>query len=372
MSIKDYIKKYGNFSFHEVPFNDIDNILFSQLVYINFSEILEQRSDEKISLKDLADLFFMKYSAKEIKKFSPPFVARVIGFFRSMSASIRYQDVFVYNYVNEIEDGTQFGALTFVLEDGSLYVAFEGTDDSVAGWKEDFEMTYRFPVLAQKKAAQYLNHVTSIFGPKVRVGGHSKGGNLAMASYMLCDIIARSKVLCIYNNDGPGFRKREYDSKAYTRMLKKLKMFVPEECLVGMLLRHPTNYIVIKSSNKGVFQHDATSWLVEDTSFSKGKLSSRSKKIEKRVFNWICDYSDLEREEIVLSLFSILEKANVTGISEIRTLKIKKIISLIKENTNMDKDTRKLLLNCFKKLLLQKEKKKEENSTSSKTLQNHK
>ena len=141
----------------------------------------------------------------------------------------------------------------------------------------------------------------------------------------------------------------------YRRMLRKLKMFVPEESIVGMLLRHPKDYVVVKSSYRGLLQHDGVSWLVEKNKFIRGKLSPKSKKLERRFMRWIYRYDDEKREKIVLALFSIFERAGIKGLSELKITKVNKLIALVKENRHMDKDTRKLLIDSFKDLLLWKD-----------------
>ena len=358
MTLKQYVQKQGKFSFEELPFNDVDGLILSLISYINFKGIVPKGSARKVTLSKASNLFFKKYSEKEIKKMAPTFIRKLTVLFQLMATSKRYKDILFYNYVKEVEQDTQFGAICMLLSDETLFISFEGTDDSISGWKEDFQMSYQFPVLAQRKAGEYLRKNVSIFGPRVRIGGPSKGGNLAMSSSLLVGVLTRSKIIRVYNNDGPGFRKKEYESIGYQKMEKKLTMVVPEESLVGMFLNHPTNYQVVKSSSYSLFQHDGLSWLVNSTSFQEGKLSKRSKKLEKRIFHWINSYEDEDRKKIVLSLFSILEGAGVKGLSELRITKINKIIALINENKNMDKETRKFLLDAFKKLLLFKEEKK--------------
>ena len=357
MTLKQYVQKQGKFSFEELPFNDVDGLILSLISYIDFKGIVSKRDIKKITLSKASNLFFKKYSTKEIKKMAPTFLRKLVYLFQLMATTTRYKDILFYNYIKEVEQDTQFGAVCMLLSDNTLFISFEGTDDSISGWKEDFQLSYQFPVLAQQKAGEYLKKNVAIFGPKVRVGGHSKGGNLAMASYLLVSPLTRSKIIRIYNNDGPGFMEKEYKSRSYKKMEKKLTMVVPEESFVGMILRHPTNYQVVKSSSYSFFQHNGLSWLVDNTTFLKGKQSKRSKKLEKHVFEWISSYNNADRKKIVLSLFSILERAGVKGLSELRITKINKIIALINENKNMDKETRKFLLNSFKKLLLFKEEK---------------
>jgi len=358
MTLNQYVQKQGKFSFEELPFNDVDGLILSLISYLDFKGIVSKGNVKKVKLSKASNSFFKKHTTKEIKKMAPTFIRKLVILFQLMATTKRYKDILLYDYVKEVEQDTQFGAISMILSDETIFISFEGTDDSISGWKEDFQMSYQFPVLAQKKAGEYLRKNVSIFGPKVRVGGHSKGGNLAMSSYLLVGVLTRSKIIRIYNNDGPGFRKKEYESIGYQKMEKKLTMVVPEESLVGMFLRHSMNYQVVKSSSYSLFQHDGLSWLVDSTSFQEGKLSARSKKLEKRIFQWINSYEDEERKKLVLSLFSVLERAGVKGLSELRITKINKIIALIKENKNMEKETRKFLLDAFKKLLLFKEEKK--------------
>jgi len=354
VTLQEYIKKNKYNTFNDEPFNEVDNLLLSTLIYIDFRSVLCLTQKKEISLFELGRLFFQKYDNQAIKKLTNAIsIQKIISNFKLMASTVRYGDILLKNYVNEIEENTQFGAVTFILGNGTNYIAFEGTDDSVSGWKEDFIMSYQFPVLAQKKAANYLNNHVSLLGPKIIIGGHSKGGNLAKASYMMCHFWIRSKIICIYNNDGPGFRKKEYNSSKYRSMLKKLKMFVPEEGLVGLLFYHPDNYTVVKSNYLSIFQHDSTSWLVAERSFQVGKISNRSKKLEKRIFNWINSYDDKQKEKIVTSMFSILEKGGILGLSELRLSNINKIIGLLRENKEMEPETKKLLISAFKSLLLQ-------------------
>lgn len=353
MTLKEYIKIQGKYSFQQKPFNEVDNVLFSQLSYINFSDVLPMTSGEKVSLEETWTMFTKKYGQKERKKLTTaPFIQTVLACFQLMATMPRYQKILLFHFVWELESNSQFSALSFDTGDGSIYVSFGGTDESLISWKEDCRLSYEYPVLAQRKAMKYLRKSVSLFGPKVRVGGHSKGGNLAMASYLLSPFWVRKKVSIIYNNDGPGFRQKEFSSKRYKEMIKKLHMLIPEQSVIGVLLRHPTNYFVVKSSALGLFQHDSTTWLVKNTIFERGKISKWSKRIEKKIFQWICSYPDWEREKLVTSFFAILERAGVSKLSDVRLSKLNKIMALIKENQRLKKEEKEMLVHSFRRLLL--------------------
>lgn len=370
MTIEQYIEHHGNETIGELPFNEVDSFLLTSLVYLDLDKIMPKDKTEMMSLSKISSLFFKKYDEEKRKKMRPSFIPHVISILQLMAQKERYKNILFYNYINEVTNVTQFCAITAKLEDHTNYIAFSGTDDSVIGWKEDFQMSYVFPVLAQEKALNYLKNTISIFGPKCRIGGHSKGGNLAMASYMLSNFLIQHKIIEIYNFDGPGFRKREFESKRFKIMERKLKMYIPERSLIGRLFRNSENYEVIKSSSNFFFQHDGTRWIVDDLKFKRGEFSNQSKKLEKRVFDWITSYSDEDRQKIVDTIFLILEKGGITELSQLRVSKLQKVYILIKENKDMDKESRKLLLDAIKKLILQKENKKTNIRSSEKKSEN--
>lgn len=370
MTIEQYIDFHGDKSMSELPFTEVDSLLLTSLVYLDLEKIMPKDKNEMISLSKISSLFFKKYDEQKRKKMRPSFIPHVISILQLMAHKKRYKDILFYNYVNEVTEVTQFCAITAKLEDHTNYIAFSGTDDSVIGWKEDFQMSYVFPVPAQEKALKYLKNAISIFGPKYRIGGHSKGGNLAMTSYMLSNFLIQHKIIEVYNFDGPGFRKREFESRQFKVMEKKLKMYIPEKSLIGRLFRNSENYEVIKSSSNVFFQHDGTRWIVDDLKFKRGEFSNQSKKLEKRVFEWITGYSDEDRQKIVDTIFSILENGGITELSQLRVSKLQKIYILIKENKDMDKESRKLLLDAIKKLILQKESKKPNRESQEKNSEN--
>ena len=352
MTLREYIEKQGVYSFQEKPFNEVDNILFSNLSYIDFREILPIAPRERLRLSEVCQKFTEKYDKKARRKLTTaPFIQAVLTDFLAMAETKRYRDVFLFHYVWELEYNSQFSALSFDVGDGFLYVSFGGTDESLVSWKEDFRLSYEFPVLAQEKASQYLRKSISFFGPKIRVGGHSKGGNLAMASYLLSPFWVRRKVQVVYNNDGPGFREKEFTSRRCKEMVHKLHMLIPEQSVFGVLLRHPSNYAVVKSSSLGLFQHDSTTWIVKNTTFERGKKSKWSERIEKRIFEWISSYPDEERESLIQSFFSVLERAGITKLSDFRLTKLEKILSIIKENQKLEKEEKEQLIHAFRRLL---------------------
>lgn len=348
-TIQDYLKKYGKYTFLEEEFNEVDNVILSLISYIRLLDIVPGINKGKITLKEASDKFFQKYTKKEIDN-NMISVKNACYLFKELANTKRYQDLLLYNYYYQVTFDMQFGALCIMLPDRKVYVSYEGTDNYISGWKEDCMFTYMFPTKAQIEAVNYLDKVIGLFSKKIYIGGHSKGGHLALVASMFCKSYIRNKIINIYNNDGPGLRKKEFESKQYKRISSKLMTYVPKLCVVGFLLRHSDNYIVVDSKNKGVIQHDATSWVVNDKKFKRCEISEFSKRVENGVVSWLTKYDDKKREIFVTNLFAVLKKAEINDLNEVRKTKLNSVIKILKETKNLDKETRNMLITCFKDL----------------------
>ena len=177
-NIHTYLKDYGNYTFLEKEFNEVDNVILSLIAYVDLEGIVPERKHGKISLQEASNLFFQKYSKKEIDR-NIWSVKHACYLFEELAKTKRFQNLLLYNYRYKVTFDMQFGALCILLPDKSIYISYEGTDGYVSGWKEDFMLSYQFPTGAQMEAVHYLNQVVGIFSHKLYVGGHSKGGNLA-------------------------------------------------------------------------------------------------------------------------------------------------------------------------------------------------
>lgn len=346
-TILDYIKNYSKYTFLEEPFNEVDNVIFSLLSYNNFNDIVPTTKKKKISLQDASKLFLEKYPRKDIKK-NILAVRSASILLESIYNTKRYKDLLLYNYCYQVKKDMQFGALSILLPDKSIYVSFEGTDSSIDGWREDFLFACSFPTSSQKKAISYLNEVVGWLPRKIYVGGHSKGGNLALVSSMFCKKRVSFQIKNVFINDAPGLRKKEFESKQYQKIEKKLKTYVPKSSFVGMLLRHNNNYIVVDSKNKGIMQHDALSWMVESNNLKRSNLSNFSKRVEKGIIVWLDKLSDDKRKKFVDSLFGVLEKAKINDLVELKKTKLNSTFKIIRETKSMDKETKKMMMTCLK------------------------
>ena len=336
MTINDYIRKHKDEDFKTFAFTEVDNLILSCIPYLDFTNIVPSFKQGKVLLNEAA-----KKIIKEKRKPVALTPKRCFKMIELMKDTKRYGDILLYNYVNIINDDAQFQAITMKLNDNSIYVAYAGTDSTIVGWKEDFVIAYQYPVFSQKYASYYLTKTLGFFQHHVRVGGHSKGGNLAICGVMNAPYFIEKKISTIYNNDGPGFLKEQYESDNYKKIAKKIKMYVPEQSIIGMILYHTHDYIVVKSKSFNILQHDAFTWQCNEKSFIKTTLSKRSKVVEKKLTEKLDNMTIEERINLVDGIFKIFKNLQIEDISDI---KIRKLFSFVREFKNLDKTTQNLIV----------------------------
>ena len=215
-----------------------------------------------------------------------------------------------------------------------MYISFEGTDELISGWKEDFDLSYMFPIPSQVEAIQYLNKCGSLKNKKIIVGGHSKGGNLALVSAMYCNFWIRRKIIKIYSNDGPGLLEEELNSHKMKKVKEKYVHIIPDKSIVGIMLGN-CNDKVIKSSKSGILAHDALTWETEDNDFISSVLNTNSKQLNQIMNNWLNEYNFEQRMVCVEELFEIFKNNNINSLLDIKERGIFGIINLIRESKNL-------------------------------------
>ena len=244
MNLFSYIDKYSDYSFEEVAFTEVDNVIMSMLSYLNLEGIVSKNSFNPKSLSVIGEEFFNKYPKKE-KHIRA--IKNAIKILRYIKDTKRYRDLLLYNYEYKFSGDNQFGALTIEINKDLIYVSFEGTDHLIGGWKEDFMMSYMFPVPSQKLAINYINRRFLFTKKKIIIGGHSKGGNLALVAGMYANRLVKNKIISVYSNDGLGLLKEEFNSKKYKNIEEKLISIVPNYSVIGLMLNNRTDVEVIRS-----------------------------------------------------------------------------------------------------------------------------
>lgn len=353
-NIIDYMEWRGDLTFSQSHFNDVDNLIMSVLSYIDFSDVVtEEMLQKSITIKMAAEKYFDLHA--EDRNINPLVTIRnAPAIFERMAKCRRFANVRLTKYVNYIDTQTQtqFSAICAILDLEHIYVSFRGTDDTLIGWKEDFNMSFMDAVPSQKEAVTYLEEVSYEWDGKIILGGHSKGGNLAVYSGIYCSNATKEKIISIYTNDGPGFREEIITSNKYRKMSSKIKSIVPESSIIGMLFYHTEKYSVIKSTKKGLMQHDPISWEVMGNDFVTVKKRSQSSIfLDKTLSNWLESLEADKREEFVDALFGILDGAKVHTVSELSEQGMKLLPIVMKTYLTLDEQTRKMMVEIVKALI---------------------
>lgn len=350
-NIRDYIRWRGDLSFGQSGFNEVDNLILSVFAYIDLDGIEEATCGEGIGLSELSEKFMAIHTEEELAA-DKSFLAPVPYMMQEMAESRRFGNCVVRNYVNEIitEEEQQFAAMEIVLEDGSIYVAFRGTDDTIVGWKEDFNLSNGV-VPAQHRAAEYLERVGKDSAHMLRVGGHSKGGNLAVYAAVKCGRETADHILEVYSNDGPGFPRDFTEQERLGGILPRIRRIIPEASIVGMLLEHEKEPVIIKSSQKGILQHDGFSWEVQGPSFIRAEgLDRRASELDVILHKWIDDMDAGQRAGLIEDLFSVLEASGAENVSEIPQGGMKSFKAMLRRLEKFPPESRTMiqeLMNAF-------------------------
>lgn len=349
-NVMDYLQWRGDLTFEQSPFNDVDNVILAELAYVDFRDVVPSvQMNKGITLEKASELFFDLHTEEELA-LDKSFIKDTPKLLKKAAKTNRFKNVILSDYVDTVDETLekQFGAFHIKLTPQSTYVAFRGTDDTIVGWKEDFNMSFISPVPSQEAAVQYLNDTCSYIRGRLYVGGHSKGGNLAIYSAIHCNRRVRKKIQCVYNNDGPGFDIGVVKSEEYQSMLPYIRSIVPENSIVGMLLEHDDDYIIVKSSQTGVMQHDAMSWQVSGPAFiTTRRLSAQSRRLNRALGNWINSVDNEKRCEFVETLFGLISACGAKNLSDITADRFRSTREVIKQYANLDKDSRNLLRNML-------------------------
>lgn len=260
----DYVKNYGHISFLDKPFGDADNITLCGMYYMPFEQVVSDDFDaEPISFAEASNKLFALRGYKH-KPVGLVLQKNISELMMLMTEYKRFQEMKMVACVNVFEKNpdVQFNACTFILPDGTLVVVFRGTDDSLRGWKEDFDILVKDSIPSQKLATDYLEKLAEKYDGDIIVCGHSKGGYVAQYGALYCKQDVKDRIKLLYNNDGPGFSDYSYlFTEAYKELLPRYKHFVPQSSLIGMMLCHDDDYIVVKSNRvTGPMEHDLVSW----------------------------------------------------------------------------------------------------------------
>lgn len=350
-TILSYLKEYGDRDLQDMPLNEVDSLILCQLAYLKFDDLVPNIDQEAkpVSLRELAvqdkkDGLFADERYEKVNR----------ELFEGMLRGKRFGNLRLCAYVNLIEESweLQFSAITIFLENGSLFIAFRGTDENLVGWKEDCNMAFLEQIPAQHCARKYFLQVAERFSGELYLGGHSKGGNLAIFAGMNCSLAVQKRILRIYNMDGPGFRPEVLKKYAYDRIRDRIFKFLPRSSIIGMLFERDTNYIVVESKEIGLLQHDPFTWVVERDQFVRadGVYEGRLF-LDETINEWMASLTGEEIKKFVDVFFRILEASHAKNLIELGNDKKKSVTAITEAIKDMDPETAEMMKRIIRNLL---------------------
>ena len=362
-NIVDYAR--GEFrGFDELRFSAVDSLVLSELAYVRMPEVVPgfERSDsvdtvpigQALRAEDYPHMFAT--GSKEVNDARHDLLVAV-------AESPRYRGMRVGEYAEHTDAATetQFAAMTFDLSDcagvrdgassgGLLHVSFRGTNNTLIGWKEDFNMAVRCPVPSQEQAAAYLASIGARAAGRFRLvtGGHSKGGNLAVYAAMKTP---QRSVERIYSHDGPGFMGEVTAGDEFRAVAGRIEKTVPESSIIGMLMSTVSAPNIVASSANGIMQHMAMSWQVEDGAFvTKDELTSTAKLMDRTLDAWMERFSEEQRERAIDQCYEILASSGYDSFAELSDHWTQALPVIADAAKRTDRDTRALIIDIIKAL----------------------
>lgn len=346
-NILDYVTWRGDVPVGFDGFNEVDNLILAKLVHINFSGVVSQLGENGgVFLRDAAEAYFARRgeAGEDMGLFVPGDVPELL---RRASRSVRFGGMRVnaYEEILDEEKEEQFAAICFEVGDGSVYCAFRGTDDTLVGWKEDLNLGVLETIPSQADALNYLKRIAHWYaGEKLRVGGHSKGGNLAVYSAVYAPEEIQKRIVQVYNNDGPGFRSDPSDMEGFQRIKPRIFSIKPQSSVIGQILEHAHEAAVVHSTGSGIGQHNGFTWEVLGREFVHEPDLSREGKRNEETFESVgAALSIPQRRAFVEAFYEVLTGTGARTLSELNEEKLKNAAGMLKTYRDLDEPTRQAL-----------------------------
>ncbi|MBR3756395.1 MAG: DUF2974 domain-containing protein [Firmicutes bacterium] len=337
-NILDYIKWRGDLLMEKVPFCDVDALILSQLSYTRLTGIVaEGPGGAPVTIEEAGKLVLTE--PNRLKQDEDEDLWNLI------MKSDRFRDLVLTCHIDRFDIATekQFSALTVLIPEGKAAVVYRGTDLTIVGWKEDFNMSFADVVPAQKDAVDYFNKVAEgLPDREFYLCGHSKGGNLAVYGGAFCESELQKRILQIRNFDGPGFSQENVEKPGMKDILPKTRTFLPQSSVVGMLLEHEEEFTVIHSRSIGLMQHDLYTWEIMGAGFVvEEETTDSSKFIDRALKQWLQNMPKEKREAFVETVFSILDDCDAVTLKELFSKR--NALTVMKNLTAMEAEDRELI-----------------------------
>lgn len=347
-TIFNYLDWRGDLTFENDGFNNVDALILSLLSYFDFERVVPPEAGSGVLLEDAArDCFTRKNGDSEMN------MPQDKDLLQSLVAHKRFCGVKLHAFVNEVDFETQkqFSAVTVEMGNGECFYSFRGTDNTLVGWKEAFNLSF-MTVPAQQRAVRYMREVSAVLPGKIRTGGHSKGGNLAIYSAAFSGEDVQNRLLSIHNFDGPGFNSAVLRCADYLAIRDRLQTFIPQSSVVGMLLEHEDDYKIVSSRQVGFLQHDLYSWDIETTDFVYLTEVTRSSRfLDSTLKYWIGQLDSEQRGQFIDAIYSVFLSTDVRTIREFTDNWLKNALTVVKSLKNLKQPARSMVSHTLASLL---------------------
>ena len=339
-NINDYLKWRGDLTFSESPLNEIDNMILSRFSYLPFNKV-------NIKEKETIGSIVKRLTKFGVEEFNIEGDKPLVD---NLNNCIRFKDLVLTDYVEntDLKLEEQFAAITIHLNDKEMYVSFCGTDNTLVGWKEDFNLSFMQNIPAQLAGVKYLKAIADKYDKKIYVGGHSKGGNVAVYAAVFSGKEVQNKIINVTNHDGPGFDETIIGTPEYKALLDRIYTYIPQSSIIGRLLEHEEKYKIVKSIEKGIMQHDIYSWQVLGSKIIQMKeVTNGSELINRTIKNWLKETTPEQRKNVIDILYNVIESTNAVTMREISSARMKNMAKMLKSYKNVDEKDRKMINKVF-------------------------
>ena len=334
-NLVDYLAWRGDVPFEASPWNEIDGLLIATLSYLDFHG---GKDPKGWTLEEMARIDLLRQGTTN------SFANRKKAF-EAMAAGDRFRTCRLHHAIalTDADIGMQFSALCLDLPDGTTCVAFRGTDNTLIGWREDFNMAYTTRVPAQEAAILYLGRAAALSKRPLRLVGHSKGGNLAVYAAAYAKKSVQNRIESIWSYDGPGMNRETSQTEEYLRIKDKIHSFVPQTSIIGMLMDYYEPYTVVHSTASGITQHDPMSWQIYGPRFETLPSIDQTAMVTRDTLHeWLQNSTPEQRASFVDALFGMAESTKATKMSELTSEKLKTLLTMVGNRKDVDPETRRV------------------------------
>lgn len=348
----DYLEKVKELTFDQEPLNILDKVCINEIGYLTYEKWLTASDLKKsINLHDFA----------EGKELNPDYSFMVtkerVELAEAIVRSRRFASLSLSNYrsVLDKEVEKQFAAMIFSLPELDYqHIVFRGTDDSVIGWKEDFQLTYSREIPAHRSAMTFLeDHLPNLSG-RITVSGHSKGGNLALYSAVQSSTSLREKIAELLLLDSPGLMKSLLEKPSYQELKARMTVIRPQDSVVGVMLYWDRPAQLVAAEGIGFAQHNALSWEVDlaanDFAY-EDQPTELSQRLEETFQEWIETLPNQELKQVCDLVFDTILDSGIESLDDIGIQALPQIGQMLQEFGNLSDKQKKVLQDGFNQLL---------------------